>query len=156
MKKSISALTLCLGMAVAAFAADPTVPGATQQPLNQQLMSEARSTAKLASDLMLKLKTPDADLSGLSASVETIEKNVAEVTSLVAQLEAKRSTMKPKQLEQLDRIKQLSELMQVYVNQKKEFAAAQNPEARQQMRAYAQMVRDRATLIEKSAQRIGS
>lgn len=156
MKKNIHLMALCLGAAVTAFAANPTVPASTNnQPLSVQIAGEARAAGKLAADLTEALKRKNADLTNVSESVATIEKSIASIEGLIAQLDASRATMTAAQIAELDRMKQVSGIMQVVFKNKKELASSSGEAVRQQLRAHALMVKERAELIEKSAKRIG-
>jgi prefoldin subunit 5 len=155
MIRNLNLMALCLGAAVTAFAADPNVPTtASSQPLSAQIASEARSANKLASNIAETLKQKNASLESVHESVSSIEKNIAEINRLVAELDGRRATMSAKQIAELDRMKTLSETMQVFVTNKKQFAEA-GAENRQMVRSQAQAVRQRAEMIEKAALKIG-
>jgi hypothetical protein len=155
MIRNLNLMALCLGAAVTAFAADPNVSTTpSNQPLNAQIASEARSAHKLASNVVETLKQKNASLDSVHESVSSIEKNVAEINRLVAELESGRSAMNAKQLAELDRLKTLSQTMEVFFNNKKQLAEA-GPENRQSVRSQAIAVRQRAELIEKAALKIG-
>lgn len=156
MTKKLNLLALCLGAAVTAFAADSSVPArSSSQPLSSQIASEARTTAKVAGDLAVSLKKKNADLSNLNDSVATIEKSIAEINRLTAALAAKRAEMPAKQVAELDRIQKLSELMQVFLKNKKEMAA-EGTANRQMLRTQAEAVQTRAELIAKAAAKLGA
>lgn len=155
MIRNLNLMALCLGAAVTTFAADPNVPtAASSQPLSAQIASEARSAHKLASNVVESLKQKNASLDGVHESVSSIEKNITEINRLVAELDGKRATMSPKQIAELNRLKTLSETMQVFLNNKKQMAEA-GAENRQMVRSQAMAVRQRAELIEKTALKIG-
>ncbi|MBE0659973.1 MAG: hypothetical protein IH602_19930 [Bryobacteraceae bacterium] len=155
MIRNLNLMALCLGAAVTAFAVEPTVPAtASSQPLSAQIASEARSAHKLASNLIDNLKQKNATMTNLSEPVAAIEKNLSEINRLVAELDATRATMSPKQIVELDRIQVLTKTMQVFVDNKKEMSASGAGD-RSSLRAQAQAVRQRAAIIEKSALKIG-
>ncbi|MBA3976447.1 MAG: hypothetical protein C0504_19745 [Candidatus Solibacter sp.] len=155
MIRKLNLMALCLGAAVTAYAVDPTVPAtASSQPLGAQIASEARSAYKLASNLVDTLKQKNTQAAAVNEPVAAIEKNLAEINRLVAELDAKRATLSPKQVAEVDRMKVLTQTMQVFVDQKKE-SAVNTAENRGILRSQAQAVRQRAELIEKSALRIG-
>lgn len=155
MIRNLNLMALCLGAAVTAFAADANVPTtASSQPLSAQIASEARSAHKLASNLIETLKQKSAPVTNLEEPVAAMEKNLAEITRLVAELDAKRATMSPKQVAEVDRLKVLTETMGVFLNNKKEMAAS-GAENRKVLLGQAQAVRHRAAIIEKSALKIG-
>jgi len=157
MKNNMNLMALCLGVAVTAFAADATVPSSTNnQPLSVQIAGEARTAGKLAADLTEALSRKNADLTNVGESVATIEKSLTSIEGLIGQMDASRATMTAAQIVQLDRMKQVNDIMQVVFKNKKELASTTGEEARQQLRAHALMVKQRAELIEKSAKRIGS
>ena len=155
MIRNLNLMALCLGAAVTAFAADPNIPTTPSgQPLSTQIASEARSAHKLASNVVETLKQKNASLESVHESVSSIEKNITEINRLVAELDGKRATMSPKQIAELNRLKTLSETMQVFLNNKKQMAEA-GAENRQMVRSQAMAVRQRAELIEKTALKIG-
>lgn len=156
MTKKLNLLALCLGAAVTAFAADSTVPAhSSNQPLSSQIAAEARTAAKVAGDLAVSLKKKNADLSNLNDSVAAIEKGIAEINRLAAELDTKRAEIPAKQVAELDRIQKLSELMQVFLNNKKEMASEATTN-RQMLRTQAEAVQTRAELIAKAAAKLGA
>jgi len=156
MTKQLNLLALCLGGALTVFAADSRVPAtSTNQPLSNQIVSEARSAGKVAGELAAALKANNADATKITDSAAAIEKSLGEINRLAAQLDTNRASMKAKQIENLDRMKRVSETIQVFVNIKKDVAAASSEEARAQLLDHALAVKLRAELIEKLATRIG-
>jgi hypothetical protein len=155
MIRNLNLMALCLGAAATAFAVDPAVPAtASNQPLSAQIASEARSAHKQASDLIATLKQKNAQVTGVNEPVAAIERNLSEINRLVAELDATRATMSPKQIVELDRIQVLTKTMQVFVDNKKEMSASGSGN-RESLRAQTKAVRERAAIIEKSALKIG-
>lgn len=155
MTKHLNLLALCLGAAVTAFAADSNVAAnSSSLPLSSQIASEARTTAKVAGELATTMKKKNADFSNLNESVAAIEKSVAEINRLAAELDAKRAEMPAKHAAEIDRIKQLSELMQVFLNNKKGLVP-EGAAKREMIRVQAEAVKTRAALIVKSASKLG-
>jgi len=148
-------MALCLGAAAMAFAGGANDPaGSSAQQLSSQIVSEARATGKAAGELAAALKKKNADLSNLNESVMAIEKSAAEVSRLAAELDAKRAGMPAKDAAEVERIRQLSELMQVFLNNKKELAQ-EGAAKRDLIRVQAEAVQIRAALIAKSASKLG-
>lgn len=153
--RNLKLMALCLGTAVTAFAVDPVVPAATSSlPLSARIASEARLAHKQASDLVDTLKQKNAQVTAVHEPLAAIEKNMTEINRLVAELDATRATMSPKQIVELDRIQLLSKTMQVFVDNKKEMSSG-GAGNRESLRMQAQAVRLRAAGIEKSALKIG-
>jgi len=155
MSKHVNLMALCLGAAAMAFAGGANDPaGSSAQQLSSQIASEARATGKAAGELAAALKKKNADLSNLNESVMAIEKSAAEVSRLAVELDAKRAGMPAKDAAEVERIRQLSELMQVFLNNKKELAQ-DGAAKRDLIRVQAEAVQIRAALIAKSASKLG-
>ena len=156
MKLTLNAMILGLCTAAGLLANDVNPNALTPKQTAEQLLTAATSTRKASLDLVAQLKAKNADLSKVSEDVSVIEKSAEAISSLVATMESHTNELTSKQKAELPKAKQLSELLQLFLAQKKDLVAdGATPEERERIRAKAQMVAQRAEILEKLVRRMG-
>ena len=148
---------MILGLCTAAglMAADVTSAAGTPKQTADQLLAEAKATRVASLDLATQLKAKNANLAKVTDDVAAIEKSAGAIHSLVQQLESHKSQLTPRQQAELTNVKQLSELLHVFLDNKKTLVAhGAGPEDRERIRLYAKSVADRAEMLEKTLRRM--
>jgi chromosome segregation ATPase len=142
---------LALTVAAAALATTHETSRAYSEPLNQ-IVAEAKSTQAEAREIssLLKSKTPDLDR--VKAKMETLTSHAANLAEHIAALEAHADELSAPQQQELARMKNVSALLQVFVEQKqKGLEQAEASRNRSLLRAQADGIALRAGMLERSA-----
>ena len=148
---------MILGLCAAAglMAADVHSDAGTAKNTAEKLLTEVKAARVASTDLAMQLKSKSADMSKVTEDVATVEKSAIAIQSLMETLESKSGELYSKQQANLSSAKQLSELLNVFVANKKNLVAdGATPEERERIRAYALMVSQRADSLEKSIRRM--
>lgn len=125
-------------------------------PVSQQLVTEARELKLVADNLAAQLKSRGADVSAAESRLEQFTQRASEISRLVAELEQSGLTLDARRQREFDRLKNLAETLNLFVDNKKELLANGNPTAqRLDIRAQAVGVAIRADLIEKTVRKLG-
>lgn len=139
------------------YAADPSnasVPAG--RTLGQQIASEASEAKTAAEQIAAAAKDKRAGLDGVLTRIADVEQRAAKIHELIGQLESRKDNLNAAQQAELDRLKQLSALLKVFVDNKKSAAVdAVEGRNRQALRNHALGVATRAGMIEKSAGKLG-
>lgn len=153
MNRTISAFALALFIGGTLLAADTN--NAVKTTVDQ-LLTEARQVRKTADELSNRLKSKNADLSNLGEHLSAVEKGAANIQNLVGELHSANLTLSAKQKARLDNTKVLAELLNVFVENKKNLVSdGASASERELLRANAMSAAKRAELIETNLLRLG-
>jgi chromosome segregation ATPase len=147
---------LALAVATSALATTHETSRAYTEPLNQ-IVAEAKSTQAEAREIssLLKAKTPDLDR--VKSKMETLTDHATNLAQHIAALEAHFDELTVRQQQELARMKNVSALLQLFVEQKRlgleQAEAARN---RSLLRAQADGIALRAGMVERSALKLRS
>jgi chromosome segregation ATPase len=157
--KTITAIRtslLALAVAAAALATTHETSRVYTEPLNQ-IVAEAKSTQAEAREIssLLKSKTPDLDR--VKAKMETLTVHAGSLAEHIAALESHAHELSMPQQQELARMKEISALLQLFVEQKKlGLEQAEALRNRSLLRAQADGIALRAGMVERSAQKLRS
>ena len=156
-RKAIRVFALSLVLATSAFANDTYgAQTAAQKPATGELLSESQLVRKMATDLANSLKRKNADLSAARQTSTEIAQRSAQIQKLIGELEQQSTSMNSSQIAELNRLKELGTLLQVFVSNKSQVLESGATEAqRESLRANALGVATRAQMIEKSVSKLG-
>lgn len=156
MRTSVSVFGLGILVAVAGMAAEPaSTNGTAAKTYVQQIASEAAEARKSAQEIAAAAKDKKADLSQVSGRIADVEQRVARINELVNQLETSRGEWNSVQQADVDRLKELATLLQIFLNNKKDVASQGIGAAdRTSLRNQALGVATRADLIQKTAAKL--
>ncbi len=147
-KLNLMILGLCSVAGLAA--ADANLNPGTPKQTADQLLVEAKATRVASLDLVTQLKSRQANLAKVSEDVAAIEKSAGAVHTLVGHLDGHKSQLTAQQQTTLADVKQLTELLHIFLENKKSLVAdGASPSERERIRANAMMVAARAERVEK-------
>jgi hypothetical protein len=128
---------------------------ATENPWND-LKAKAESTKSVANQLAQTLKqSKSADPSVLNEHTAKLDQHVDELKAVVAQIDA--SNLNAKQREEFEKMKQIAEVMDIFVENKKNIIANGDlQKQRRLLQAKAEGIALRSDLLLKSAAKIKS
>ncbi|MBI4893094.1 MAG: hypothetical protein HY821_20895 [Acidobacteria bacterium] len=155
MRIATSVFTVAFGTALL-FGADVNAGASTPKDAAVKLLAESRSARQTASTLANQLKDKNADLSKVGDHIAAVEQNAAHIQQLLETLESNSGSFNAKQKEALDTSKKLAELMNVFLNNKKQMTQdGASSEEREAIRQQALGAAKRAELLEKNVMRMG-
>jgi hypothetical protein len=156
-RRAISVLALSLVLSASSFANDTNLAQSlAKKPATRELLSESQLVKKMATDLASSLKRKNADLSTAKQTSDEIVQRSAQIRKLIGELEQQSTSMNSGQIAELNRLKELGVLLQVFVSNKSQVLESGATEAqRESLRANALGVATRAQLIEKSVTKLG-
>ena len=148
--KTITAVrTSLLALAVSAVALATT--HAYTEPLNQ-IVAEAKSTQAEAREISTLLKSKTPDLERVKSRMETLTSHAAALAEHITALESHADELSPSQRQELARMKNISALLHVFIEQKqKGLEQAEAFRNRSLLRAQADGIALRANMLERSA-----
>jgi hypothetical protein len=148
MKTTLSMLLVC------ALAVIPAMAN-SNAPVSEQLKAEARELRVLANDVASTLKQKNADVGVVEAKLDQFVQHAGEINRLVAEMESSGLTLDARRQSEFERLKGLATTLNIFVDNKKELLAGGNAASqREQLRAHAVGVANRADLIEKTVTKI--
>jgi hypothetical protein len=156
-RKAIGVLALSLVLSASAFANDTNpAQSLAQKSATSELLGESQLVKKMATDLANALKRKNADLSMAKQTSAEIVQRSAQIQKLIGELEQQSPSMNSSQIAELNRLKELGALLQVFVSNKSQVLESGATEAqRESLRANALGVATRAQMIEKSVAKLG-
>lgn len=147
--------TTLLMTLVCALAVIPAVANAAD-PTAQQLATEARQLKAVANEVATQLKAKRADVTVAESRMDQFSSRANEITRLINEIEKSGLSLDARRQQELDRLKNLSVTLNLFVENKKQILEGGNAAAlREQLRAHAVGVATRADLIEKSVRKLG-
>lgn len=147
--------TTLLMTLVCALAVVPAVANAAD-PTAQQLATEARQLKAVANEVATQLKAKRADVTVAESRMDQFSSRANEITRLINEIEKSGLSLDARRQQELDRLKNLSVTLNLFVENKKQILESGNAAAlREQLRAHAVGVATRADLIEKSVRKLG-
>lgn len=147
--------TTLLMTLVCALAVVPAVANAAD-PTAQQLATEARQLKAVANEVATQLKAKRADVTVAESRMDQFSSRANEITRLINEIEKSGLSLDARRQQELDRLKNLSVTLNLFVENKKQILEGGNAAAlREQLRAHAVGVATRADLIEKSVRKLG-
>jgi homoserine dehydrogenase len=149
MNRLLSVLSVGVFAAGLAVAEPATTVNSDSREVLKQLSSEAAEARKSASEIATVARDKRADLSVVNERLADVEQRAARIKELVAQLENSPDlNLAPAEM---DRLKQLAELMNIFLENKKAVATDGLSAAdRTALRNHALSVATRAEMIEKT------
>jgi ABC-type transporter Mla subunit MlaD len=149
-RKSLLLSIAALAITVAPASANLKPHAAAQL---DQIVAAAKTIQTDAQDVstLLRAKTPNFDR--VSEKMQVMGEHSTELNRLIEQLEAANTEATPAQRAEFDRMKELAQLVNIFVANKSDLLSAPRRE-RNVLRAKADGIAKRAGLLQQSAQRV--